>query len=139
VIFAAVYSRRYIRRAVYSAFESWQVFRHSNLYAKLPTVAIHVRITCAFSIHCLRAPCPGCPVRATCVRGGLILFQKTGKGFDALHVRDGQQMSRFSNRLKQMDQKNQKKTAIDSNERFADVEKITTAQRAIAAQQKRAK
>ena len=26
----AVYSRRYIRRAVYSAFESWQVFRHSN-------------------------------------------------------------------------------------------------------------
>jgi hypothetical protein len=43
--------------AVYSAFESWQVFRHSNLYAKLPTVAIHDRITCAFSILPW-LPCP---------------------------------------------------------------------------------
>jgi DDE superfamily endonuclease len=66
-----------------------------------------------------------------------ILFQKTGKGFDALHVREAQQtqqISRFSNRIKQLDHKKQKKVAIDSNERFADIEKIGSAHRAVAAQ-----
>jgi hypothetical protein len=68
-----------------------------------------------------------------------ILFQKTGKGFDALHVREAQQtqqISRFSERIKQMDHKKQKKVAVDPNDGFADIEKIATAHRAVAAQAK---
>jgi hypothetical protein len=65
-----VYWRRYIRRAVYSAFESWQVFRHSKLYVKLPTITLSVRITtCVVPLFtdCLRAPCAVCFFCAACV------------------------------------------------------------------------
>jgi hypothetical protein len=70
-------------------------------------------------------------------RAARILFQKTGKGFDALHVRgahDGLQISRQSARLQQLEQKKKKKASVDSNRQFADIEKIATAQRALAAQ-----
>jgi hypothetical protein len=44
---------RYIRGGifgeVYSAFESWQVLRHSNLCVKLPTITMSVIITCLVS------------------------------------------------------------------------------------------
>jgi hypothetical protein len=69
-------------------------------------------------------------------RDARLLFQKTVKGFDAVHVRTAQQtqqLSRQSNRIKQLEQKKQKKAAIDSNVRFADIETIATAQRVMAA------
>jgi hypothetical protein len=59
-------------------------------------------------------------------RAACILFQKTGKGFDALHVRgaqDGLQISRQSARLQQLEQKKKKKASVDSNRQFADIEK----------------
>jgi hypothetical protein len=65
-----VYWRRYIRRAVHSAFESWQVFRHSKLYIKLPIITLSVRITtCVVPpfTNCLRAPCAVCFFCAACV------------------------------------------------------------------------
>jgi hypothetical protein len=44
---------------VTSAFESWQVLRHSNLYAKLPTLAVCVIIVCLLSL-CICLHCLGC-------------------------------------------------------------------------------
>jgi hypothetical protein len=70
-------------------------------------------------------------------RAARILFQKTGKGFDILNARgaqDGLKITRQSARLQQLEHKKTKKVAVDSNTRFADIEKIATAQRAVAAQ-----
>jgi hypothetical protein len=70
-------------------------------------------------------------------RGVHLLFRKTAKGLDTINARTAQQTQRIdrqSNRLEQLQQKNQKKTAIDSNERFADIAKIKEAQTAMAAQ-----
>ncbi len=70
-------------------------------------------------------------------RAARILFQKTGKGFDVLYARgaqNGLKISRQSARLQQLKQKKKKKAPVDSNKQFADIEKIATAQRALAAQ-----
>jgi hypothetical protein len=70
-------------------------------------------------------------------RAARVLFQKTGKGFDILNARgaqDGLKITRQSARLQQLEQKKTKKVAIDSNTQFADIQKIATAQRAVAAQ-----
>jgi hypothetical protein len=59
-----------------------------------------------------------------------ILFQKTGKGFDIINARraqDSLKITRQSARLQQLEHKKTKKVAIDSNTRFADIEKIATA------------
>jgi hypothetical protein len=55
---------RYIRGGifgeVYSAFESWQVTRHSNLHVKLPTITSYVIIACLLSPYPAYASCAAC-------------------------------------------------------------------------------
>jgi formate hydrogenlyase subunit 6/NADH:ubiquinone oxidoreductase subunit I len=45
---------------VSSAFESWQVLRHSNLYAKLPTLALCVMIAYLLSLCIACVACVAC-------------------------------------------------------------------------------
>jgi hypothetical protein len=63
-------------------------------------------------------------------RAARILFQKTGKGFVALHARGARGW--LTNKPPNWSKK--KKASVDSNRQFADIEKMTTAQRAWAAQ-----
>jgi hypothetical protein len=55
------------------------------------------------------------------------LLKKAGKALDALSVRTAQQSQQLAiqnTRLKSLEQNKQKKAAVDSNEMFADIEKI---------------
>ena len=74
---------RYIRGGifgeVYSAFESWQVPRHSNLYVKLPTSAMHLHENCVCFLPTLPAlpALPALPVSISCYSGRIVIEQST--------------------------------------------------------------
>ncbi len=70
-------------------------------------------------------------------RDARFLIKKAAKALDTLSVRTAQQSQQLaaqSVRLKQLEQKKQKKTAVDSNETFADIVKIKRAQEEVARQ-----
>jgi hypothetical protein len=70
-------------------------------------------------------------------RGVRFLIRKTSKAFDMINARTAQQTLQLAiqgERLKQLEQKKQKKAAIDSNEQFADIEEFKRAQEAVARQ-----
>ena len=67
-----------------------------------------------------------------------VLIQKTGKTLDRLAVQTAQQKLQNDAqtvRLEQLLHKKQKKAAVDSNETFANIEKIKRAQEAVAEQE----